>query len=326
MSERPRPRRLEWWHVVALGLLGIQLAITLGAFARPGPLGVILWMFRADLILWGGLALLIGLAALVTSVVRRPLLTRWRLIGVGLLVMLAALPMVPLAYPSSHDDRPSLVDFRLPFDGPITVGWGGGTPEVNYHVVAPDQRWAYDLLVSRDGRTFKGEGTDLFDYHCYDMPIRSPADGVVIVASDGDPDMTPGELGGGSTAFGNHIIMKVAEGEFLFLAHLKPGSVAVRQGDIVKAGQVVGRVGNSGNTSEPHLHIHLQDTPEKHLGEGIPMPFSRYRIVGGGRVERGIPTGGFRDGKLAGQVIEHDGDAPPPEGEPTTADAPGESR
>ncbi|QDV35488.1 M23 family metallopeptidase [Tautonia plasticadhaerens] len=310
MGATRRPRRLEWWHVVALGVLLLQLAMTITPYLRPGPLGAVLWMFRADQLLWWGVALLLGLAALATSLLRRPIRTRWRLIGLGLIVALAVPPTLPLAYPSSHADRPSAVDFRLPLDGPVTVGWGGGTPEVNSHVVAPDQCGAYDLLVTRDGRSHRGDGSRLSDYYCYDMPIRSPADGVVIVASDGDPDMPPGQLGGGSTAFGNHIIMKVADREFLFLAHLKPGSVAVRQADLVQAGQVIGRVGNSGNTSEPHLHLHLQDTFDTHLGEGVPMPFSRYRVVGGGRVDRGIPTGGVRDG----QIVEHDGDDPPPDG------------
>src|SRR5262249_15220828 len=154
-------------------------------------------------------------------------------------------------YPSSHDGRPSRVAFRLPVDGPVTVGWGGATPSVNYHVVAPDQRWAYDLLVTRGGSTHKGDGGLLTDYHAYGRPGLAPARGTVVEAFDGDPDMPPQTLGGGTTASGNHVAIQVAPGEFVWLCHLLPGSVRVKKGDRVEPGQPVGRVGNSGNTSEP---------------------------------------------------------------------------
>jgi murein DD-endopeptidase MepM/ murein hydrolase activator NlpD len=215
---------------------------------------------------------------------------------------LAVSPMAFRTYPSSHDDAPSQVRFRLPLNGPLKVAWGGGTPDVNYHVAAPDQRWAYDLLVVKDGPSHRGDGTRLEDYYAYGLPVLAPADGKVVAVSDGDPDMPIGVMGGGRSAGGNEVVLEVAPGEFLVLCHMQPGSIAVKAGDQVTQGQVIGKVGNSGNTSEPHLHVHLQDRPDEDIAEGIPLYFHDYK-VGDRLVERGIPTGGWPDG----QVVEHVG-------------------
>jgi murein DD-endopeptidase MepM/ murein hydrolase activator NlpD len=103
---------------------------------------------------------------------------------------------------------------------------------------------------------------------------------------------------GGNPA-GNHIVLEVAQNQFLFIGHLKPGSIKVKPGDVVEVHQEIGRVGNSGRTPVPHVHIHLQDSPELGFGEGIPLYFYDYRCDGK-FVERGIPSGG-----TAAQVIEN---------------------
>jgi murein DD-endopeptidase MepM/ murein hydrolase activator NlpD len=177
---------------------------------------------------------------------------------------------------------------------------------VNYHVVAPEQRWAYDLLVTRDCRSHKGDGRSLDDYYAYGLPVLAPADGVVVETFDDDPDMPPGRLGGGTTASGNHVVIEVAPSEYLWLCHLQPGSITVTSGDHVAQGQAIAKVGNSGNTGEPHLHIQLQDSNDPDFSEGIPLEFHHY-TVDGRFVARGIPTGGGigEDGTVAGQVVEN---------------------
>lgn len=224
--------------------------------------------------------------------------------GVVLAGALAASPLMFRCYPSRRGLE-SRLGFRVPFDGPIAVAWGGGTPDVNYHVVAPDQRWAYDLVVTREGATHRGDGTTLGDYFVFGRDVLAPCAGTVHAVSDGAPDMPPGKLGG-RPAGGNQIVLHVAANEYLFLCHLSAGSIQVRLGEAVTEGQVVARIGNSGNTSEPHLHVHLQDTPRDNDGDGIPMPFSWYRS-GDRLVERGIPTGGFDGGRTAGEIVEHVG-------------------
>jgi murein DD-endopeptidase MepM/ murein hydrolase activator NlpD len=86
---------------------------------------------------------------------------------------------------------------------------------------------------------------------------------------------------------------------------MKPKSILVKKGDVVEQGQEIGRVGNSGNTSEPHLHIHLQDNTELSFGEGIPLYFSNY-YKNNQLIERGMPQGGFdRNNKLIGDVVRN---------------------
>ena len=96
---------------------------------------------------------------------------------------------------------------------------------------------------------------------------------------------------------GNHVVLDFGNGEFGFLAHMRSGSLKVKAGDKVEAGQEVGRCGNSGNTSEPHLHFHLQTTPNLAEGEGLPARFVDY-MADGKSVESGEPE--------QGQAIEPD--------------------
>jgi hypothetical protein len=305
--ERRRPADGRVW--AAFGVATLYAACLLVPYARPGSLGTLLWRESMDFWLWVALTLVITAWGLMGSLRRRPLVTRWRAFALLLLLaspaMALAIPTFSLlAYPSSHDYTPSGVPFRLPLDGPITVGWGGATPDVNYHVVSPDQRWAYDLTVAEQGQPFRGDGTRLEDYYCYGLPVLAPAGGVVRSVFTQARDMPIGDMSETEHAGGNQIVIEVAAGEFLFLCHLQPGSITVAPGDEVRAGQVLGHVGNSGHTSAPHLHIHLQDSPKDDEGEGIPLHFHRYRL-GDRVVQRGIPTGGFQSGRCAGQIVEN---------------------
>jgi murein DD-endopeptidase MepM/ murein hydrolase activator NlpD len=288
----------RWVRLVPVLVL-LHLAFFATTLARPGRLGVVLWRI-------GPSALVILTAALLAAAFLRARrgvrLTRARIAGYAALVLLLAPPVLYRTYPSSRDHWPSGVRFRLPLDGPVTVVWGGATVDVNYHASDPSERWAYDLLVTRDGRSFEGDGTRLDDYYAYGRPVLAPAGGLVRAVADGADD----RLGRRARAFGgagNHVVIEVAPGEYLFVAHLQRGSIGVRPGDRIAAGQPVGRVGNSGNSSEPHVHLHLQDTPDALWGEGIPFFFHDYR-EDGRPVERGMPTGGFEDGIFRGRVVE----------------------
>lgn len=179
---------------------------------------------------------------------------------------------------------------RLPFDGEWSVFWGGRTREQNYHVIAPDQRFAYDLVVLQDGKSHTGDGTRLEQYHCWGRPIVAPGAGMVVTAVDSLADQVPGTMDRAHPA-GNHVILDHGNGEFSLLAHLRRGSVAVRPGQRVAPGDKLGECGNSGNTSEPHLHYHLQNGPEFGRAEGLPAQFTGY-TANGQRVERGEPVRG----------------------------------
>jgi hypothetical protein len=300
--------RLDWWIYLSLGLALVETALFLIPQTRPGGLlGALCWYFGSSRLLWPGITSIVLLCGILWSTWRRPFWNRWRIAGYVVLLGLAASPLAFQTYPSSHDHEFSPLRFRLPLDGPVTVGWGGAKRDVNHHVFAPDQRWAYDLAVTKDGKSFHGKGQRPQDYYSYGLPVLAPADGIVYGMSDGAPDMPIGVLGGGKDACGNQVVLKVAPAQFLFLCHLQRGSIPVKTGHGVAAGQMLGRVGNSGNTSEPHLHIHLQDGPRLHLAEGIPLYFHAYR-VGDQFVERGMPTGGIR--RL---VVQHVGQFSNPE-------------
>lgn len=175
------------------------------------------------------------------------------------------LGILPIAFPARIESTRPSATVRLPTDVPLNVVWGGDRVAVNRHVWAPDQRWAYDLVVE----PYFTDSKILEDYGCWGVPVVAPASGRIADAEDGIRDETPG-VRNRSQPSGNHVILQLPEsGTHLVIAHLKQGSVAVRQGDEVIEGQEIGRCGNSGNSSEPHIHIHHQR--ERRRSEGLPL-------------------------------------------------------
>jgi peptidase M23-like protein len=188
-------------------------------------------------------------------------------------------------YPSTHLDYRTKTRLHLPFRGEWSVFWGGRTLDQNYHAFTRDQRFAMDILIVKDGSTHRGDGTKCSDYYCYGQPVLAPAAGVVVWEQDGLPDQPPGKMDP-AHATGNSMILDHGNGEYSLLAHLQPGSLRYKVGDHVKADAEIGRCGNSGNTSEPHVHYHLQDGPRPFDADGLPAPFVDL-VVDGKPVERG---------------------------------------
>jgi murein DD-endopeptidase MepM/ murein hydrolase activator NlpD len=166
----------------------------------------------------------------------------------------------------------------LPFTGEWYVYWGGDTREQNYHVDYGAQQGAFDLVkMDAKGKTFKTDGKKNEDYYAFSQPITAPSAGVIIKLQDGLPDNTPGQMDK-SSPLGNHVMIKTNAGEYLLLAHLKQHSIKVKSGATIKAGQTLGLCGNSGNTSEPHLHFHGQNGPELSQANGLKSYFSRLVV------------------------------------------------
>jgi murein DD-endopeptidase MepM/ murein hydrolase activator NlpD len=167
-------------------------------------------------------------------------------------------PPAPAAKPNATRHKTAL---GLPFKGEWFVFWGGDTEAQNYHQAAPNQRFAFDILkVDAQGRTHRGDGKKNEDYYAFGQELLAPADGVVTYVVDGVHDNTPGEMNR-MYAAGNLVIIKHAEGEYSLLAHFKQRSIRVKVGDKVMRGQLLGLCGNSGNSSEAHLHYQLQNAP-----------------------------------------------------------------
>jgi len=159
-------------------------------------------------------------------------------------------------------------NFPLPCDGVWDV-----LKDANGHHRIPFKQggaaFAYDLVIRRGGKSCTGTGRRLEDYHAWDQPILAQADGVVSRAEGGHPDAAIGRSGGFDKA--NMVEVDYGAGVLGLYAHLKQGSVTVKAGDQVQAGQTLGRVGNSGASGMPHLHVTFLDR------SAFSIP-GRYRI------------------------------------------------
>jgi murein DD-endopeptidase MepM/ murein hydrolase activator NlpD len=161
-----------------------------------------------------------------------------------------------------------------PFAGRWRAVAGGPWPRDNHHLVASDQVFAYDFI--------RTEGAS------FDEPILAPVDGVVAGASDGMDDQEPRrrvyeEL---ERPFGNYVAIDSGRG-VVMLCHLRRGSVRVQPRERVRAGDEIGRCGNSGRTTRPHLHLHAQDRPEPapFVAQGVAIAFregERVRVLAAG--------------------------------------------
>jgi hypothetical protein len=196
----------------------------------------------------------------------------------GQLLSASLRPRDPLPADPHGTDAPEELA-RPVVDRDLLVLAGGPTRLWNQHVTSPDQRHALDLVGFRfdEGRpgTYGGSaGTRNEDHAIWDAPVVSPASGVVVRADDGVPDHDKPHVEWRDDAhpFGNVVVLKLDGAErWLVLGHLRRGSVVVKRGERVRAGDPIGHVGNSGNSSEPHLHMHVQDRPELKRGFGVPI-------------------------------------------------------
>ncbi len=296
----PRPTRVGWLtHVLALGAL--LLATGLAGLWLALPLGL-LWIWAA---LW-----------VVTAVVG------WRRIGpesrtwpsrtwatrIGVYAR-AALAVVLLAGAGRAlagripIDEPRVVELSFPLStGVFLVANGGANTTVNAHVHTLDptpryrqyrgQSYAVDLVaVGGWGSRLEGlQPADPASYAIFGTPVVAPCSGVVVRARDDLADLPVPERDREHMA-GNHVILR-CDDAWIVLGHLMEGSVLVEPGAEVRVGSEIARVGNNGNTDEPHLHIHAQ-TPgtaaEPLSGEPLPMRIDGRWLVRNQRVAVPVP-------------------------------------
>ncbi len=193
-------------------------------------------------------------------------------------------------FASTKLDYIAKTSLELPFEGEWYVFWGGRTIDENYHAVSKSQRFAYDLLIMKNGVSHTGDGSQLSDYYCYGAEVLAPAAGTIVWSCDSLPDQQPGRMDP-KNPIGNGVVIDHGHGELSLLAHMQPKSLRVVTGDKVKTSDVLGLCGNSGNTSEPHIHYHLQDGPDLKTAEGLPAPFVNL-MVGGKPVAKAEITKG----------------------------------
>ena len=177
------------------------------------------------------------------------------------------------------------------------------------------QRFAIDW-VKVDARysTYSGDSLKNSSYYAYGNDALAVADGIVTEVKDSIPENVPGINSRAvpitlETVGGNHVIVDIGGGHYAFYAHLQPGSIRVKLGARVKRGQVLGLVGNSGNSTEPHLHFHVSDASSPLGAEGVPYAFESLQVVGscrslgGGCTLSPTPTVRHREMPVANELV-----------------------
>lgn len=168
--------------------------------------------------------------------------------------------------------------YSLPFDGKWVCVNGGMTEEFSHSWDIQTQRYAYDfIMLDSDNKSNTGDAKKMENYYCYGQEVLAPADGAVVKIMNRSDDSvlinkTKFIIRGNHIA-GNYIIIRHSENEYSFLAHLKKNSFTVKEGDKVTRGQTVALCGNSGNSSEPHLHFHIQKGVSFYDSPGLPILF-----------------------------------------------------
>jgi hypothetical protein len=146
------------------------------------------------------------------------------------------------------------------------------------------QRFAIDYVkISSNGRTYGGDQKNNANYHCYGSDVIAVADGKVVATKDGVPENTPDPVARAveitmDTAGGNFVALDIGYNRYALYGHLIPGSLKVKVGDSVKRGQFLGRLGNSGNSTEPHLHFQIADAPSFLLANGLPYLYDQVDV------------------------------------------------
>ncbi len=182
-----------------------------------------------------------------------------------------------LPNPATYKNK---ANYRLPFSEEwLTVN--GGTSKENSHSWSIlTQRYAYDfIIVNENGLSYKNEGKDLNDYFCFGKEILCPADGIIVEIQNTIKDYK--RVGDNSIDWktkdfrGNYLIIQHAKDEFSFIAHLKQKSIKVKVGDSVTKSQALGLCGNSGHSTEPHIHFHLQSKKNFWTAASLPIRFAK---------------------------------------------------
>jgi murein DD-endopeptidase MepM/ murein hydrolase activator NlpD len=149
------------------------------------------------------------------------------------------------------------------------------------------QRFAIDWVkINPQGRTFDGDAKENAAYAAYGQEAIAVADGTVAASKDGIPENVPGITSRAvpitlETIGGNFVVLDLGGGRYAFYAHLQPGSLRVKPGEKVNRGRVLGLVGNSGNSTEPHLHFHVSDGPDHLASEGLPYVLDGFEVAAG---------------------------------------------
>ena len=174
----------------------------------------------------------------------------------------------------------NITSLQLPFKGEWYTFWGGTDKRHNYHVATRPQQGAFDFIVlDKNDKSYERSGTRNEDYYAFGKPLYAVCDAEVYDVNTGVIDNRPSQMNP-TEALGNYVILKTANEEYIFYAHFQHESIKVKKGDTVKQGQYLGNCGNSGNSSEAHLHLHIQDGPNVIADVGARCFFESLQVNG----------------------------------------------
>jgi hypothetical protein len=155
------------------------------------------------------------------------------------------------------------------------------------------QRYAIDFVRVEGNATFSGDASSNASYFLYGAEVLAAGAGTIVQVRDDVAENVPTEPLPPATidsAPGNYVLQQLGDGTFVLYAHLQPGSLRVRAGDAVEVGQILGLVGNSGNSTEPHLHFHVMDGPSPLASNGLPYVFDHFELTGRLDLSAIVPT------------------------------------
>lgn len=188
------------------------------------------------------------------------------------------------------EHRPAVIS--PPLDGPRWLD-GNSCCDMTAHRMAMNplngniwaaERFAIDYVqLSTDGTIFTGDRAKPESYPYFGANIHAVADGPVVAVLDGLPEQVAGQSPTGlplEQYAGNHVVQDIGGGNYALYAHLETGTIKVRPGDQLTAGQVIANLGNTGNTDAPHLHFHVMSTPDPLRSNGLPFVLKNFTLAG----------------------------------------------
>lgn len=260
---------------IILGLLStIAILCMIFIFLMGGQIGAYAWNLAVFVFApFAVLGLIIQLIILMISLFRRKNIL-WNILFIAISIVFT-LPITvlfgisPITYPTKASPSDGIVLMM-----PLEEGVLFGGKEYKTHAMWPSECYAYDILKEPYNL-----GSDvLTDYGIWGADIVAPVSGTVIAIENNEPDITP-NIEEFTSSLGNYIFIEIdGKGTYLILAHLQKNSILVDVDEHIEVGQLLGKVGNSGTTSEPHLHIqHQKNNPMTTVfptcAQGLPIEF-----------------------------------------------------
>ena len=260
----------------------IGAAILVGSFENvPGLAAIVFGLPLPDVFPYRPFLICLGVGAAAMAVLA--LVPRRRVqVATNVLVAIGTVFLaVQLVRIDTPPDDPVVVD--LPLAGDWAMLAGGRSTLLSHHYLHTSESHAVDFVRLVDRRGYRGDPKRAASWHGYGEPVLAPADGTVVGVLDGQPDEPVGAIGQ-TPGLGNHIVLEIGERRYAVLAHLRQGTLRVREGERVWRGQRIAAIGDSGNSLAPHLHFQVQDRANSdEQVRTVPIVFRDVVLMRGGR-------------------------------------------